>query len=354
MTTFTTLYPCCLLSAILVIFFNLPCKVIAQQGRPKILALHGGGGTGSSFAYETNQLAGALPEYEFIYADAGYSCGSGCKLWISDPPGGKGQPTTDPAFSDDSIHALDQILENQGPFVGILGYSQGAAYVPVYLSRVPEGTFSFAVMFCGYLTETHQGILDVVEEQSPFGDIPALVWMGVNDFIISNAQTTNQAGIFTSPTVITDNNAGHVVPGTSESTFTDVVSFISSFSASSPTPTSSPNGTTSSSPSASPGGCVDYNNRISLLKNGNRITRNCEWVSNKKTQTRCNYTGVSAACPVTCGSCSTCVDPDPSIKFKFLNGGRFIKRNCEWVARKQTSLRCSLTNNVCRATCGAC
>ena len=37
--------------------------------------------------------------------------------------------TTDPDFDAESLAALDRIVEEQGPFAGILGYSQGAAYV---------------------------------------------------------------------------------------------------------------------------------------------------------------------------------------------------------------------------------
>ena len=80
-------------------------------------------------------------------------------------------------------------------------------------------------MFCGYLTTTHQGLLARVNGAAPFGGIPALVWMGGNDRIITNGMSREQAAAFASPTVVTSQYAGHVVPGTSDATFDQVQAF---------------------------------------------------------------------------------------------------------------------------------
>merc|ERR1712117_924536 len=140
--------------------------------------------------------------------------------------GGKGQPTTDPAFADNSLSNLDAIVAEQGPFYGILGYSQGAAFVPVYLAHAPVGTFQMAIMFCGYLTTTHQGLLGLVNSAAPFDDINALVWMGAEDTVISNPMSQEQASLFTNPTVIVDPRGGHSVVETWMSSFPDVVTFM--------------------------------------------------------------------------------------------------------------------------------
>ena len=55
------------------------------------------------------------------------------------------------------VEKLNTTVSNDGPFDGIMGYSQGAAAVPVYLSQVKTGTFKWAVMFCGYIPTTHSG-----------------------------------------------------------------------------------------------------------------------------------------------------------------------------------------------------
>lgn len=202
--------------------------------KKKILCLHGGGGTGEGFAKfpAMRDLEGALPDFEFVYADGGYTAvedgKEGGHLWIPDPPGGKKEPTTDPAISDASIAVLDDLRASAGPFAGILGYSQGAAYVSVYLSRVPENTFDFALSFCGYPTETHLGILNVVEEKSTFGDVASLVWIGANDFVISPDLTRKTIDFYESPLVVESEQGGHIVPGSNDPTFEQVVSFIKS------------------------------------------------------------------------------------------------------------------------------
>ncbi len=118
---------------------------------------------------------------------------------------------------------------------------------------------------------------------------------------------------------------------------------------STPTPTT-PNVPTST--------CVDSTLRLKIVKDGAKITRSCGWVSNRDTANRCKLPGVAAACPVTCGACNSCVDPVPGanagLRFRFLKDGRYINRDCSWVARKDKTNRCKLISNTCRATCGVC
>jgi pimeloyl-ACP methyl ester carboxylesterase len=200
-----------------------------QTPRPKILCLHGGGQSGASFRSEDGiaSLMAALPQYEFVFPDAPHSSGDADSyLWIRDPPGGKSSPTTDPAWADDSLTLLDTVLAAQGPFYGILGYSQGSAFVPIYLAHAPLGTFRVAFMFCGYLTDTHRGLLGLVESASPFGGIPALVWMGNWDWIITNPRSVDQAGKFTEPAIIASSSGTHAVPDRDDPTWNDVVAFM--------------------------------------------------------------------------------------------------------------------------------
>jgi predicted esterase len=194
------------------------------QARPKILCLHGGGQSASAFQSDPGMMAlrSDLSGYDFVYASGAYPG----NLWIRDPPGGKGAATTDPHWASASMTALDTIVATQGPFYGILGYSQGSAFVPVYLSHAPAGTFHVAFMFCGYLTTTHTGILNQVNAASPFGGIPALIWMGANDYTIANSLSQQQATIFTTPTVIASSSGGHAVPTASDPTYSQVVAFM--------------------------------------------------------------------------------------------------------------------------------
>ena len=186
----------------------------------KILCLHGGGGNTREFQDNPgiNSLRKALgSDYELVFAQAPDG-----GLWMRDPPGGKKKPTTDPDWAAESVSILNAIVEEQGPFYGILGYSQGAAFIPVYLSRVSGGTFQIAAMFGGYLPTTHQGLISRIEAKAPFDNIPALVWLGVTDWIAND----NLASPFKDPTLLLDSRAGHVVPSHSDTTFDRVVQAI--------------------------------------------------------------------------------------------------------------------------------
>jgi len=177
-------------------------------------------------------LVNALPGFEFVYGDGPYEP----NLWMADPPGGKDEPTTDPDWAIESVNHLNEIVETEGPFYGLLGYSQGAAYTAVYLSDIPDNTFQVVMSFCGYLTTTHLGLLAGVSERKPFADIQALVWMGRFDFIISNELSEQQAEVFANPLIIKSNVGGHAVPGNDDPTFDEVVAFIEN----GVSPTSSP------------------------------------------------------------------------------------------------------------------
>lgn len=215
--------------------FLPPC--LASETK-KILCLHGGGGNGDGFAASPGMqdLEKALPNFEFVYANAGYPVvteeldnkkeNSVGYLWIPDPPGGKKEATLDPSVSQASTLALDEIVASDGPFAGMLGYSQGAAYVPFYVSTRPN-TFEFALMFCGYPTLTHLGMLGVVQDLSP-SPIPSLIWMGANDFLIPPEFTREMIPFFESPLVVESDQGDHAVPGTDDPTFEQVVSFIES------------------------------------------------------------------------------------------------------------------------------
>ena len=105
--------------------------------------------------YGTADILAALgSDYEFVYASIGTA--STPETWWDDPVD-KDTPTTDRDHAQTMVNTLNDIVSNEGPFEGIMGYSQGAAAVPVYLSQTPAGSFDWAVMFCGYVPTTHSG-----------------------------------------------------------------------------------------------------------------------------------------------------------------------------------------------------
>ena len=174
-----------------------------------MLCHHGGGQTAGFFQSMLSELTSSASAYEyvFLFASGPYSG----NMWLADPPGGKDDPTTDTDWDMDSYQLLDANLAEQGPFHGILGYSQGSAYTVAYLAHVPAGTFEFAITFCGYLPTTHEGIIDRINSRTPL-TIPALVFGGAQDYVITNSLTAAQAAAFSSPTVVTSADAGHHPP----------------------------------------------------------------------------------------------------------------------------------------------
>ena len=100
--------------------------------------------------------------------------------------------------------------------------------------------------------------------------------------------------------------------------------------------------------------CEDSPFRFKILKDGKKIARDCKWVSNRATKSRCKLDGVKNSCPSTCDTCSLCVDS--TLRFQFNFKGKKVTRDCEWVARKNTNSRCkeSEMEHTCRSTCGTC
>jgi len=202
----------------------------AQTPTLKILCLHGGdsSGNGAEFA----GLTSAFPsDVTFVYPNGGYSGSSaGSYLWVPDPPGGKGQPTQNLDVADVSVDALNEVVAQQGPFDGIIGYSQGSMMVLYYLSRVPLGTFRFALMFCGYVPNTHQGMVTYIDEASPI-TTPAFIFAGSTDYIISNTMTAEQRDKFASASreYYVGQGVGHIVPGSGNPGYTEAVAFINQY-----------------------------------------------------------------------------------------------------------------------------
>ena len=199
---------------------NQISEVNIDQSPIKILALHGGGETSASLSSQAGivSLMSNLPEVEFVFANAPSN-----NVWIQDPPGGKGDPTTDPDWADDSIAYLDNFVSQEGPFFGILGYSQGAAFIPVYLANT-SNTFDIAVMSNGYLPTTHQGLMSTINSVAPF-EITSLIFSGENDYGFKDL-AKGLADSFNNSLNVISSMAGHHLPFESDPAFQEFLDFI--------------------------------------------------------------------------------------------------------------------------------
>jgi len=69
----------------------------------------------------------------------------------------------------------------------------------------------------------------------------------------------------------------------------------------------------------------------------------------------CSNTEIQAMCPLSCGTCSNCVDPNLKLKFFSTVKGRTQTKGCDVIADRP-SVRCNFygVSDSCRATCGTC
>lgn len=188
--------------------------------KPKILALHGGGESSVSFQNQPGMidLVNSLSDFEFVFADAPTN-----NLWIQDPPYGKDYPTTDPNWASESISYIDDLISQHGEFFGILGFSQGAAFIPVYLANTSYN-FNVAIMFNGYLPYTHTGLMQTINSKAPFS-IPGVVFAGENDYNFKDMAEDLYAKFSYGP-LVRSQTAGHHLPFASDVSFTEIVDYI--------------------------------------------------------------------------------------------------------------------------------
>ena len=195
--------------------------VVTNPTSMKILALHGGGDSASGLASQQGMqdLVDALPEFEIIFASTPESG----NVWYQDPPGGKGEPTTDPDWADLSISYLDQMVIDNGPFYALIGYSQGSAMIPVYLANT-QNTFDRVMLYNGYLPTTHHGLMDTIDNAAPFST-PAMIFSGENDGAFKDLAPA-LAQKFTGSLDLHSQTAGHHLPYESDQHFDQIITFI--------------------------------------------------------------------------------------------------------------------------------
>ncbi|KAM4546204.1 esterase OVCA2 [Fundulus diaphanus] len=113
---------------------------------------------------------------------------------------------------DDSISVVREAVKAQGPFDGVLGFSQGAAFVAMLCSLQeqqlePELNFRFAIIVAGFRSrcEEHQKFYDAPLQ------IPSLHVFGLGDKVIPDGMSRDLLPSFQDPQVLI-HPGGHFVP----------------------------------------------------------------------------------------------------------------------------------------------
>ena len=107
--------------------------------KPRLLCLHGGGVTGAVFRAQARSLIRHLPDFRLVFADGPFFCNPGPGIvpvyedcgpfrrwlrWLPEHP-----PIDDDAAAAEVVYALETTKKNDpgdGPWVGLIGFSQGA------------------------------------------------------------------------------------------------------------------------------------------------------------------------------------------------------------------------------------
>ncbi|KAK9468388.1 serine hydrolase FSH [Lipomyces arxii] len=199
----------------------------------KILFLHGYTQSGPSFAKKSAGLRKALKKLGFTTY---YPSAPVPLLVTPDMPAEEQERLRGLGYKDDDSYAwfvkdektgayegmeqswavLKDYIKAEGPFVGVVGFSQGAVVAAVlcgYISKLldPSYAFKFAVLFSGF-----KSTLPEHEQYFPV-KIPTLHVSGANDVIVppARSQTLIDASVETGRKVY-QHPGGHFVPSNRE------------------------------------------------------------------------------------------------------------------------------------------
>ncbi|KAG5886373.1 hypothetical protein JTB14_034906 [Gonioctena quinquepunctata] len=114
---------------------------------------------------------------------------------------------------EESIKVIEDVYEREGPFDGILGFSQGACFVGLLCDLQQRGltkfNFSFAVLASGFKS----GSLPHLKYYSDRINLPSLHIFGENDQIIPTEMSEALSNCFEEP-IIVKHPGGHYLPAT--------------------------------------------------------------------------------------------------------------------------------------------
>uniref|UniRef100_G3MTF0 Serine hydrolase domain-containing protein n=1 Tax=Amblyomma maculatum TaxID=34609 RepID=G3MTF0_AMBMU len=118
---------------------------------------------------------------------------------------------------EESVKAIEQAYKLEGPFDGILGFSQGACMAAMMLSlqclKKVECSFKFGVLVSGFQSRTCPQDHLFAREGSI--DVPTLHIIGDTDTIIPKERAIEILPFFVSPSVLY-HPGGHYLPTSSE------------------------------------------------------------------------------------------------------------------------------------------
>ncbi|KAJ2776538.1 Ovarian cancer-associated protein 2 [Coemansia interrupta] len=196
----------------------------------KILCLHGYTQSGASFRARTGPLRRSLGRHiTWVYATAPHAAAT---TFSSSEPTATGPAEPSLAWWNmhngdaqrvwqdvqQSLAALRRVAEEQGPFDGILGFSQGAGMAALLLALGREDStlprFRFAVLISGFFPK-----MDAFAEALQGGgrvQVPSLHVLGAADAVVPQARGQELAQRAFEDAQVCVHEGGHYVPANAE------------------------------------------------------------------------------------------------------------------------------------------
>jgi len=187
----------------------------------KILCLHGYRQTGQTFRTKTGsfrKVTGKFAEFTFITAPHQVS-EEEHGWWFSTPDrtySAKHVFSEDPGFSE-SLSLIEKTVREEGPFHGLLAFSQGAALGGLLLAKQEMGQLDLGIKFailvsafisrCGNHSDSYE---EMLKSQKKI-QIPTLHIMGHTDKVIEIEMSEDLLKYFDNATVL-KHDGGHFVP----------------------------------------------------------------------------------------------------------------------------------------------
>jgi len=184
----------------------------------KVLALHGKGNNGPSFAKRLAPLVEEMgPSCDWTFATAPHAAGNeGGFAWWTLPPGTRSFEAAEFGGIGESLDLLEGLWATEGPFDAVLGHSQGAMLTGILVGLAsldetavfrPECAVLTGAAWPNPYTEMLHGL-----SQTEKVDIPTLHCWGLADTMNPPELAEKLKGCFGSEAQSLVHDGGHVVP----------------------------------------------------------------------------------------------------------------------------------------------
>ena len=192
----------------------------------RILCLHGYHGSGDVLRRQMQALmVGLESRVELVYLDAPSLSGGDFGWWHAVSAGsarGEGDPGVGHARMryegwERTRKAIVSAFEEQGPFDGVFGFSQGAALAGLLVGLRAQGgvptpeqplTFDFAILVSGFASNDPAHAALYARKASYA--LPSLHIVGRSDGVVPASDTRELAARFGAPTLL-EHGGGHVI-----------------------------------------------------------------------------------------------------------------------------------------------